>query len=129
MSSSPTSMPDDIEAIAEQVFTALADPSRRAILAALAAGGPATATDLAGALPITRQAIAKHLALLAAAGLVTAQPGERRRVRYRVVSAPMQIAQQFLAALARDWDTPLGALQDHLDQTTSRRAATPTYQT
>jgi DNA-binding transcriptional ArsR family regulator len=40
-------MPPDIEAIAEQVFTALADPSRRAILGALAAGGPATATDLA----------------------------------------------------------------------------------
>ena len=47
-------MPPDIEAIAEQVFTALADPSRRAILAALAAEGPATATDLAGRLPITR---------------------------------------------------------------------------
>jgi len=57
------------------VFTALADPTRRAILAALAAGGPATATDLAGALPITRQAIAKHLGLLAQAGLVTAELG------------------------------------------------------
>ncbi len=47
-------MPHDIEAIAEQVFTALADPTRRAILAALASGGPATATDLAALLPITR---------------------------------------------------------------------------
>jgi DNA-binding transcriptional ArsR family regulator len=108
-------MPPDIEAIAEQVFVALADPSRRAILAALAAGGPATATDLAGRLPITRQAIAKHLARLAEAGLVTAEPGERRRVRYRLRSAPMQVAQQFLAALARDWDGPLSALRDHLD--------------
>jgi DNA-binding transcriptional ArsR family regulator len=108
--------PPDIEAIAEQVFTALADPSRRAILAALASGGPATATDLAGRLPITRQAIAKHLALLAEAGLVTAEPGERRRVRYRLRSAPMQVAQQFLAALARDWDGRLDALKDHLDQ-------------
>jgi len=109
-------MPPDIEAIAEQVFAALADPTRRAILAALASGGPATATDLAGRLPITRQGIAKHLALLAEAGLVTAEPGERRRVRYRLRSAPMQVAQQFLAALARDWDGPLSALQDHLDQ-------------
>ena len=50
------------EAVAEAVFVALADPNRRAILAALAAGGPATATDLADALPITRQGIAKHLA-------------------------------------------------------------------
>jgi DNA-binding transcriptional ArsR family regulator len=109
-------MPPDTEAIAEQVFTALADPTRRAILAALASGGPATATDLAVRLPITRQAIAKHLALLADAGLVTAEPGERRRVRYRLRSAPMQVAQQFLAALARDWDGPLNALKEHLDQ-------------
>ena len=106
----------DIEAIAEQVFTALADPTRRAILAALAAGGPATATDLAASLPITRQAIAKHLALLAGAGLVRPEPGERRRVRYQLRSAPMQVAQQFLAALARDWDGPLDALKDHLDR-------------
>ena len=105
----------DIEAVAEEVFTALADPSRRAILAALAAGGPATATDLATRLPITRQAIAKHLALLAEAGLVAAEPGERRRVRYRLRSAPMQVAQQFLAALARDWDQQLESLQDHLN--------------
>jgi DNA-binding transcriptional ArsR family regulator len=107
----------DIEAVAEQVFAALADPSRRAILAELASAGPLTATDLADRLPITRQAIAKHLALLSEAGLVTAEPGERRRVRYRLRSAPMQVAQQFLAALARDWDGPLGALTEHLDRT------------
>ena len=105
-----------MEAIAEQVFVALADPTRRAILSELAAGGPATATDLASRLPISRQAIAKHLALLAVAGLVTAEPGERRRVRYRLDSAPMQMAQQFLAALARDWDGRLDALKDHLDR-------------
>jgi DNA-binding transcriptional ArsR family regulator len=113
----------DIEAVAEEVFTALADPSRRAILAALAAGGPATATDLATRLPITRQAIAKHLALLAEAGLVAPEPGERRRVRYRLRSAPMQVAQQFLAALARDWDSQLESLQDHLN---AAAAAQPT---
>ena len=106
----------DVEAIAEQVFTALADPTRRTILAALASQGPVTATDLAARLPITRQAIAKHLALLAEAGLVTAEPGERRRVRYRLRSVPMRVAQQFLAALARDWDSPLGALKEHLDR-------------
>lgn len=107
-------MPSDVEAIAEQVFTALADPTRRAILATLAAHGPATATDLTDRLPITRQAIAKHLVLLADAGLVTSEPGERRRVRYRLQSAPMQVAQQFLAALAHDWDNRLDALRDHL---------------
>ena len=44
------------------------------------------------------------------------EPGERRRVRYRLRSAPMQVAQQFLAALARDWDGPLDALKDHLSR-------------
>ena len=104
----------DLEAVAQEVFGALADPTRRQILAALASGGPATATDLAARLPITRQAIAKHLVLLAETGLVVAEPGERRRVRYHLDSAPMKVAQQFLAALARDWDGPLAALRDHL---------------
>jgi DNA-binding transcriptional ArsR family regulator len=116
-------MPPDVEAIAEQVFTALADPTRRAILAALAGGGPATATDLADRLPVTRQAIAKHLALLEDVGLVTAEPGERRRVRYRLRSAPMRVAQQFLAALAHDWDERLEALAAHLDSAARQPAS------
>ena len=107
-------MPPDVEAVAEQVFVALADPTRRTILAALATDGPSTATDLAARLPITRQAIAKHLALMADAGLVTPEPGERRRVRYRLRSAPVQLAQQFLAALAHSWDDRLDALQHYL---------------
>lgn len=120
-------MPPDIEAVAEQVFAALADPTRRAILATLAAQGPATATDLADRLPITRQAIAKHLVLLTEADLVVPEPGERRRVRYRLHSAPVQVAQQFLAALANDWDHRLEALREHLD--TSIAAATTTNHT
>jgi len=114
-------MTDDVELIAEQVFTALADPTRRAILATLAAQGPATATELADRLPITRQAIAKHLVLLADADVVIAEPGERRRVRYRLHSAPVQVAQQFLAALAHDWDHRLEALRDHLDRSAPAR--------
>jgi DNA-binding transcriptional ArsR family regulator len=109
-------MGPDPEAVAEQVFVALADPTRRAILAALAAHGPATATDLADRLPITRQAVAKHLGLLTDAGLLTPEPGERRRIRYRLRSAPVQAAQQFLAALAHDWDDRLAALKEHLDR-------------
>ncbi len=105
----------DAEAVAQEVFTALADPTRRSLLAALASGGPATATDLAARLPISRQAVAKHLVLLAETGLVVAEPGEGRRVRYRLDSAPMTVAQQFLAALARDWDGPLAALKLSLD--------------
>jgi DNA-binding transcriptional ArsR family regulator len=104
----------DPEAVAQEVFAALADPTRRSILAALATGGPATATDLAAVLPISRQAVSKHLGLLTDAGLVVAEPGEGRRVRHRLDSRPMKVAQGFLAALARDWDGPLARLRDQL---------------
>jgi DNA-binding transcriptional ArsR family regulator len=119
-----TSMPPDPEAIAEQVFTALADPTRRAILASLASQGPATATDLADRLPITRQGIAKHLNLLSNAGLVSPAPGGQRRVLYRLRSGPVQLAQQFLAALAHDWDRRLETLTEHLDRSTRTHTGT-----
>jgi len=60
---------------------------------------------------------------------VTAEPGERRRVRYRLRSAPMQVAQQFLAALARDWDIPLSALKGHLDRGARAPATTSLHET
>ncbi len=107
-------MAPDIEAVAEQVFVALADPTRRTILASLATDGPSTATDLAARLPITRQAIAKHLGLMVDTGLISPEPGERRRVRYRLRPAPVQIAQQYLAALAHTWDERLDDLQSYL---------------
>ena len=113
----------DPEAVAEAVFAALAEPTRRSILGALAARGPATATGLAELLPISRQAITRHLELIAAAGLVLAEPGERRRIRYRVNAAPMTIARSYLAALARDWDSKLARLQRALDATAPRPGA------
>jgi DNA-binding transcriptional ArsR family regulator len=103
----PDPQPDP-EAVAAAVFAALAEPTRRSILGALAARGPMTATSLAGLLPISRQAITRHLELLAAAGLVLAEPGERRRIRFRVNAAPMAMAQSYLAAMARDWDSKAG---------------------
>ena len=102
-------------AVAEAVFAALGEPARRSILGAPAARGPMTAASLAGLLPISRQAIAKHLDLPAVPGLVLTEPGERRRIRYRVNAAPMTIAQSYPAALARDWDTKLARLQSVLD--------------
>ncbi|GII93343.1 ArsR/SmtB family transcription factor [Sinosporangium siamense] len=102
--------------MAVAVFTALADANRRAILAELAAAGPATATELADRLPMTRQGITKHLTLLAHAGLVTAEPGERRRIRFRLRPEPMTVAQSYLSSLAHDWDRRLHALGSYLDQ-------------
>ncbi len=107
-------MPPDLEDVSASVFTALADPNRRAILASLAEHGPSTSTDLAGRLAITRQGIAKHLALLTDAGLVTSSSGTGRRVLYRHRSEPIRIAQSYLAALAADWDNSLDRLSRFL---------------
>ena len=107
-------MRHDPEEVSAVVFAALADVNRRAILAALAEHGPSTATDLSGRLSITRQGIAKHLALLADAGLVSSDAGGGRRVLYRHRSAPIKVAQSYLAALAADWDGSLGRLAAYL---------------
>jgi len=107
-------MPPDPEEAAVAVFTALADPNRRAILASLAEHGPSTATDLSGRLSITRQGVAKHLALLADAGLVTSDAGGGRRVLFRHRSEPIRVAQSYLAALAADWDGRLNRLSAFL---------------
>lgn len=112
-------MPPDPEEVAADVFAALADPTRRAILASLARHGPSTATDLAGRLSITRQGVAKHLALLAEAGLVTSDAGAGRRVLHRHRSEPIKIAQSYLAALAADWDSRLTRLTTLLDHPSS----------
>ena len=109
-------MPPDPEDVSASVFAALADPNRRAILTSLAEHGPSTATDLSGYLSITRQGIAKHLALLADAGLVSSDAGSGRRVLYRHRSQPIKVAQSYLAALAADWDESLDRLSALLDR-------------
>lgn len=108
-------MPPDPEEVSAGVFTALADQNRRAILASLAEHGPSTATDLSGRLSMTRQGVAKHLALLHEAGLVTADAGRGRRVLYRHRTEPIKVAQSYLAALAADWDSSLDRLTAFLD--------------
>lgn len=111
--------PVDPESVAVAVFGALADPNRRAILAALARYGPATATELSGRLLLTRQGVAKHLGLLADAGLVASGAGTGRRVLYRHQSAPIRVAQSYLAALAADWDGSLDRLAAFLAEDSS----------
>ena len=64
------SPPPDAEARAGAVFDALSDSTRRQVLRGVAERGPVTATELATVLPITRQAVAKHLGVLRDAGLV-----------------------------------------------------------
>ncbi|HKN95053.1 MAG TPA: metalloregulator ArsR/SmtB family transcription factor [Thermoleophilaceae bacterium] len=94
----------------EPVFAALSDATRRTLLTRLADGGPATATQLAAELPITRQAVVKHLEALREARLVTsARAG--REVRYTVTPEPLADAVGWIADVGGQWDSRLAALQ------------------
>jgi len=92
------------------VLVALADPTRRQLLDLLAAQGEATATTLAERLPVSRQAVVKHLAVLDGAGLVS---GSRvgREVRYAVRPAALNATARWMAALAADWDRRLANIK------------------
>jgi DNA-binding transcriptional ArsR family regulator len=101
------------DAVAGAVFTALADPTRRAVVRRLSQGGTATASSLATELPVTRQAIAKHLGALREAGLVVAEPAGRE-VRYRLTPAPFADAMLWMAATGAQWDERLARLEQRL---------------
>ncbi|MGH9063041.1 MAG: ArsR/SmtB family transcription factor [Acidimicrobiales bacterium] len=100
-------------ALVGPVFVALADPTRRQVVRLLAEGGSATATELAGQLPMTRQGVAKHLGALGRAGLVV---GDRqgRETRYRLTPAPLAEASSWMADVGAAWDWRLAALRRHL---------------
>jgi DNA-binding transcriptional ArsR family regulator len=95
---------------ASLVFAALAEPTRREVLGLLGVEGERTATALAERLPISRQAIVKHLAVLDEAGLVE---GHRvgREVRYAVRPEALVATARWMAALANDWDRRLAAIK------------------
>jgi DNA-binding transcriptional ArsR family regulator len=93
------------------VFTALADPTRRAMLHTLRAQPAATASGLAGELPMTRQAVSKHLGALARAGLVEAHR-EGRETRYTLTPAPLAEAMEWMADAGGFWDSRLARLAD-----------------
>ena len=90
------------------VFGALADPTRRQLLAELARHS-ATATDLARELPISRQAVVKHLSALSGAGLL-ARERAGRDVRYRLTPAPLSDAMAWMAEVGGQWDDRLASL-------------------
>ncbi|MEU4013918.1 MULTISPECIES: metalloregulator ArsR/SmtB family transcription factor [unclassified Microbacterium] len=92
------------------MFAALADETRWSILAALGEGD-ASASALAGRLPVSRQAIAKHLAVLQEVGLV--EPVRAgRELRFRVVGAELSATAQKLDAIGREWDRRLAAIKE-----------------
>lgn len=92
------------------VFTALADPSRRDILQRLVQQGEGTATSLAEDLPISRQAVVKHLNQLDRARLVTGRK-IGREVRYQPHPERLTDAARHIEAIAVDWDRTLAMLK------------------
>ena len=97
----------------DALFAALADATRREVLRAVAESGPVTATALAGGLPVSRQAVAKHLALLRDAGLVAAERSGRE-TRFVARTAPLDGLAAWAGEAGRRWDDRLAKLADHL---------------
>jgi len=99
---------------ADRVFSALSDPTRRALLRTIADQPSATATTLAADLPISRQAVLKHLAALTEAGLIDRERAGRE-VRYRVTPQPLSDAVSWMADVGAQWDKRLAALKSQFD--------------
>jgi DNA-binding transcriptional ArsR family regulator len=97
------------------VFSALSDPTRREVMRRLSDRGPSTLSELAAELPVTRQAIAKHLAMLEHAGLVS-PAGEDRRRRYVLTPGPLTDAMSWIADVGAQWDERLSALKHHVER-------------
>lgn len=90
----------------EQIFVALADKRRRALLINLAESSPKTATQLAEEFPITRQGLLKHLDILEAAGLVQTKPRGREK-RYMLTPEPLDNIRDWIEVLSQCWEERL----------------------
>ncbi len=106
------------------VFAALADPTRRFVVRALAAGQEVTVTELADRLPMSRQAVTKHLVTLAQAGLVSGVRRGRER-RYHLVTESFDEATAWMADVGGRWDRRLADLKADLESPGSRRRPMP----
>jgi predicted ArsR family transcriptional regulator len=95
---------------ADRLWAAIADPTRQQLLDLILAGGDATASALARDLPITRQGIAKHLAVLERAGIVEATR-TRREVRFTVRPDRLDQATRRMAQLVAEWDERLAMIK------------------
>ncbi len=94
------------ERVDDDLWSAIGDPTRRRILDLLLADGDGTATTLSDQLPVTRQAVTKHLAVLDRVALVRATPAGREK-RYRVDDAQLARAVAQLASVSSAWDARL----------------------
>ncbi len=94
----------------DELWSAIADPSRRRVLDLLVSHGAASASELAGRVPFSRQAVAKHLVVLERAGLVSRRK-QGREVLYQVDAARLDQAARTMAQLAAQWDQRLAAIK------------------
>jgi DNA-binding transcriptional ArsR family regulator len=108
----------------DAVFGALSDPTRRRLLATVADRPQITATELAAALPITRQAVVKHLSALADAGLLDRERAGRE-VRYRLTPEPLTDAVSWMANVGAQWDARLAELSRRFPDHRSQRGESP----
>jgi DNA-binding transcriptional ArsR family regulator len=97
-----------------EVFSALSDPTRRQLVSWLAVR-PATATELAKRLPISRQAVAKHLDVLDKAGLV-ARERAGREMRYSLDAEQLAGASAWLATVSARWEARLQRLKRYVEE-------------
>ena len=94
----------------DELWSAIGDPSRRRVLDLLVRGGEASASWLAGQVPFSRQAVSKHLAVLAEAGLVGRRQ-QGREVLYQVDAARLDQATRAMAEIASQWDRRLETIK------------------
>ena len=94
----------------DELWSAIADPSRRRVLDLLVSNGEVSASWLAGRVPFTRQAVSKHLVVLERAGLVSRRK-QGREVLYQVQAGRLDQATRAMADLAAQWDQRLGAIK------------------
>jgi len=99
----------------QPLLAALADPTRRAVFERLNAKGPASASQLASELPVTRQAIAKHLSQLDSVGLVD-RSEQGRQVIYAARVAPLDGVATWLETVGNDWEARLTKLKDSFER-------------
>ncbi|HSM43843.1 MAG TPA: metalloregulator ArsR/SmtB family transcription factor [Acidimicrobiia bacterium] len=95
----------------QPLLAALADPTRRAVFERLNSDGPASASKLATELPVSRQAIAKHLNLLDSVGLVDRRE-QGRQVVYSARVEPLRDVATWLETVGDEWDARLERLKD-----------------
>jgi DNA-binding transcriptional ArsR family regulator len=105
---------------ADELWAAVADPTRRRLLDVLLAHGEATATTIAGELPVTRQAVAKHLAVLDRVGLVEARR-RGREVRYSVRPERLDAATRWMTRVAAQWDERLASIKRLAESSSQER--------